>query len=575
MMATSMDKTDFAAATAPPSDHPPDTPPGPNDIPASKTTLGMDKDFGKDSPSGLPVDKPQVGNLKILYLKNVPVHNNYESIDIEFRKFGVIREIRMKVNSMNIWDAWISFDNHAAAIEANMNLNKLSINESKGITASLCDQAPKNLEVYKPMDWIEKPKERSLPAFRAPKPPSWIIATGNNDKYNYYKMSKCIQRRVGSIKSSDISRYGRQSVLIHAKSDTQAIMLCSMKITDNDIVKEIKPHINFSYGRGVLFDRDLYEFSEEEILEMCPSSVWKISKVPGTSMIIVSFETPNVPDHICIENERVRIREYKPKPMQCFSCFGFGHHSKFCKNDKVCVNCSALAHGECKRDSKCVNCNLAHKANDKVCNEYKNEETALLKASAEHISVGYAKKLLGRQLNYAKAVKVSEATATSSRLNSSTPSGKGSPSDAEAQDSRSGAKPPEAEAHSSRKDNNLPSSQAISQAESLPDLMDIDRKQMKRLRTPSSSPPSTPNKNISLTNKFEVLDKLKDNNENKEQPVRPKSKDIKMQGKHTPSNRETSDKNQKARRLSSHFRSNENMSQVQSKKQPTGHKKNT
>ena len=125
----------------------------------------------------------------------------------------------------------------------------MSINESKNITGSLSDHAPRNLEIYKPLDWIEKPRERSLPAVKVPKPPSWFIATGNNERYNFYKMSKCIQKRVGTIKNTDISRYGRQSVLIHAKSDTQAIMLCSMNISDDDIVKEIN---HFRTGSAIL-----------------------------------------------------------------------------------------------------------------------------------------------------------------------------------------------------------------------------------------------------------------------------------------------------------------------------------
>ena len=314
--------------------------------------MATDEDY-----SSIPdLDSSLISKLKILHIKNVPICSNYESISSAFSKFGIIREIRMKDNIMESWDAWLSFDTHAAAFEANKDLGKVDIDGCK-VTGSLSDHVPRNLEIYKPSEWNEKPKGSSLQACRTPKPPTWIIAYGNNDRYNYYKMKKCIQKRVGSIRSCDISGYGKQSVLIHAKSETQDLLLCNMK--KDDIVKNIKPQIQFSYGRGVVFDKDLYEFSEEEILEMCPYSIWKVSKVPKANMIIFNFDIPNVPDHVYIENERVHIRPYKPRPMQCLNCFGFGHPAKYCKNDRVCGNCSALAHGDCSLNLKCVNCDLA------------------------------------------------------------------------------------------------------------------------------------------------------------------------------------------------------------------------
>ena len=348
----------------------------------------------------LPVD---TGNLNILHVEDIHINSDYDSIHKAFSKFGAISEIRMDMKN-DTWEAWLSFANHNAALEASINIKEIYLNNCK-VKGALCEKAPTKLDIYKPDNYNEI-NNPPLPIVRVPKPPTWIIASGKKERYNYCILSKFLQKKVGTIKSENISRFGSQSVLIHANSDTQAHMLCNLKIEEEGMLKQIKPHYNFSYGRGVIFDRDLYEFPEEEILEMCPKNVFKVAKIPRTSMIILTYETPNVPDYIIIENERLKVREYKQRPMQCFNCFRFGHPSNACRNEKICINCSAQEHGHCTKNMKCANCHEAHKANDKSCLEYKKEADALIKANSDHISVGYAKKLLGQLGNYAQAVKI-------------------------------------------------------------------------------------------------------------------------------------------------------------------------
>ena len=525
-----------------PPDRPPDPPPDRLDIPL--TTNGMKQTMDRPSDSSISPSIPggshnPARNLKILHLVNVPLFYDYDSINKIFCKFGQVKEIRMSFNS-NSWDAWLSFATCESALEANRNLTTSNINEENfgSVTGALCDRAPRNLEIYKPEEWTEKPNERSVPAIRTPKPPSWIVISGNNDKYNYFRLKKCIQKRVGSIKSADISRYGRQSVLVHAKSEDQSIMLCSLKIYEGDLINGIRPHTNFSYGKGVVFDRDLCEFSEEEILDMCPLTVWRVSKVPRTNMIILSFDSPNVPEHVYVENERLHVREYKPRPMQCFNCFSFGHPSRFCKNNKICMKCSAADHGECNRDLKCVNCNLNHKATDKTCKEYKIEEAALLKSNAEHISIGAAKKQLNRQPNFARAV-LGPRTSNNENLGTPAPfipkrntettkitqrpiSAKSSSTHFEGTtysiknsvtETTASVAVPEKLSPEQASKNTVPIDEAevaITSQDSLPDLMDSEkqkrspRKKSKRRGRPHSSSPPTSVSPFD-TNRFEVL----------------------------------------------------------------------
>ena len=137
---------------------------------------------------------------------------------------------------------------------------------------------------------------------------------------------------------------------------------------------------------------------------MSPECVWKVFKVPNSKMVILTFKDTNIPNYVHFENIRTEVRPFKPRPLQCFNCFGFGHPSRVCKKEKVCNNCSQLFHGECERPTLCSNCKGHHKPSDKNCVIYKKEQEALLKSQAEHISIGFAKKLLAKSRKYAEVV---------------------------------------------------------------------------------------------------------------------------------------------------------------------------
>ena len=175
-----------------------------------------------------------------------------------------------------------------------------------------------------------------------------------------------------------------------------------MKNESSSMLREIKPHYNFSYAKGVIFDENVYDFSEQEILEMSPEFVWKVFKVPNSKMVILTFKDSFVPDYIYFENVRTEVRPFKPRPLQCFNCFGFGHPSRVCKKEKACSNCSKTFHGECEHPMFCLNCKGPHKPRDKNCIVNKAEQEALLKSKAEHISIGLPKNLWQNQENIVK-----------------------------------------------------------------------------------------------------------------------------------------------------------------------------
>lgn len=213
-----------------------------------------------------------------------------------------------------------------------------------------------------------------------------------------------------------------------------------------------------------------------------------------------------MPSHVNFENERVWVRSYLPKPIQCFNRFKFGHSSRVCKNAKVFINCSTLDHGACSKTTKCSNCQLNHKANDKNCEAYKYEQSAVNKANAEHISIGYAKQQLGQSKSYARALNLLPLTTTRGPVGTPFPAVGVSTPVVEFQVSGSGAKSLKARAHSTKAgklpvvgnesppdDEAFPSSLPspifkvvnLSQAESLPDLMESEQLRNPRERKDS------------------------------------------------------------------------------------------
>ena len=114
-------------------------------------------------------------------------------------------------------------------------------------------------------------------------------------------------------------------------------------------------------------------------------------------MVILTFIDSTLPSWIYVEDISIQVRPYRHRPLQCFKCYRYGHSAKVCgKSEKLCEVCSQAEHGECSRQPNCVNCSNNHKSRNRDCDAYKKEEEALQKAQDEHISVGFAKKLLSK-----------------------------------------------------------------------------------------------------------------------------------------------------------------------------------
>ena len=335
----------------------------------------------------------------ILHAKPIPLDWSFDIIYEEFSRFGNIKEIRNRLgNNYQYFESWIIFSSDEDALRAYNDFNSTCVSVSFAVPANV----PKLLDIYRPYIPVEDLKT-SVKLERLPVPPRWLILSSRSERGNLFKIKQFIGQKLGHVNSPDISRFGKDSFLVHTKSDAQAVMLLNMKLDTKSLVKGVKPHFTFSYAKGVFFNEDIYELSENEILTMCPDNVWKIFKVPKSNMIVLTFMDSIVPHEIIIENEIIKVRPYRQRPLQCFNCFGFAHVSDVCTRAKICQFCSQPEHGACTRPRVCANCRESHDSRNKSCNIFKKEQEALLLSAAKHISIGHAKKLLS-QRSYSAAV---------------------------------------------------------------------------------------------------------------------------------------------------------------------------
>ena len=371
---------------------------------SNKTSIATLEPFSGDKLEG----SLHTANSPILHVETLPLNWSFDVIYEKFSKYGGIKEIRNRLGkNYKFFETWIIYGNTKDALRA---LNEFSL-DNMNVNCKIVEEFPPGLDLYRPPIQTED-HEQYTRIERSPHPPRWLIITTRSERGNLFKVKNFINLKIGQMKRPDITRFGRTSFLVNAKSDGQAVMLLNLNLDPEGLVKEIKPHFNFSYARGVIFNEDLHELMEEEILDLCPEGIWKIFKVPRSSMIILTFVSSVLPTEIKVDSEIMRIRPYNPRVLQCFNCYRFGHTSRVCTRDKICLVCSQPEHGDCSRPKVCANCKEAHHARDKNCKVFKKEQEALIKANAEHISVGHAKKLLTKRNSYSDAVKTSGSSTT-------------------------------------------------------------------------------------------------------------------------------------------------------------------
>ena len=147
---------------------------------------------------------------------------------------------------------------------------------------------------------------------------------------------------------------------------------------------KVSAHRSLNSCQGVIWCPDLEGYNEDEILDDVKDKgvtrVQRCFKKKGGLRVpthtFITFGKPTLPESLYIGLSHVKVSPFIPKPLQCYTCYGFGHPSMKCrkKDNPVCGRCGHAAHEDkCTQAAHCPNCKGGHGPTSKECPKYKKE----------------------------------------------------------------------------------------------------------------------------------------------------------------------------------------------------------
>ena len=237
-------------------------------------------------------------NQRVLYCTKVDREVDYEFMYEELKSHGSIERIKMILDEdSNTYDAYVTFAMNSAALSALQAVKEIGnvpckLLNTKNVADSACDFIPSKLGL------CENKIKRESP------PPVWFVAQYKEGLQNKALAALNLERKVGNIDPKNLKNYGK-NLLIKAGNKTQAGMLSTYKPPENGNIERVTPHKTFNSIKGVIFSRDLYVFSELELLQLCPANVCKVEKLPGQNHAILLHFSGPLPYDIWIEHCRL------------------------------------------------------------------------------------------------------------------------------------------------------------------------------------------------------------------------------------------------------------------------------
>ena len=149
------------------------------------------------------------------------------------------------------------------------------------------------------------------------------------------------------------------------------------------------PH---SHIRGVI-KGVLLEITDQEIREeLGVRKAMRIQKYingrlvnTSTIQLIFKDDITERPAHVRLFGQRIRVFEFNPTPMRCYSCQLFGHTSRVCRaTSKICPKCAGKHDVDActAEERKCANCGGPHAAGYHGCLAFKEAKAVTSLASA-------------------------------------------------------------------------------------------------------------------------------------------------------------------------------------------------
>ncbi|XP_042150784.1 uncharacterized protein LOC121838540 [Ixodes scapularis] len=137
---------------------------------------------------------------------------------------------------------------------------------------------------------------------------------------------------------------------------------------------------------GVIKNVDA-ELSDPEILENLRSDgrIARVRRLGATGVVMLTFNCSPLPSFVLLGRVRQKVTEFKPRPIQCRNCGGFGHFAVSCTRSSACSRCAephpitnTTSNTKCKSTViKCVNCGEAHEATSPACSKWREEQNVV------------------------------------------------------------------------------------------------------------------------------------------------------------------------------------------------------
>ena len=399
-------------------------PPGP-----SLTTSNPPKDPPKDSTSNLLPTVVQeqdncltlghqgVGNTggidkdqRVLICSNIDLSLSYQGIYMVMKRFGTVERMKLHLQKrQQTYNCFTVFENSNQAHEACKNLKGHHINglavDTKLLRYSKFTPGAFDFIPVEKKKLILNNLQRESPTI------TWYVVKYREGRENMMMASEYLEQEIGTIPQENIKRYGK-SILIEAGDDSQASMLSHFQPSEESNIESITPHKTFNTLKGIVYSRELYQYTEDQILDRCPLYVYAVKKLRNNNAVLLFFSSDFIPDYILVNNVRVKVKRFKPSPNLCRKCYEYGHTAFHCNNQRKCWSCSGSHEymETCPHPKFCFHCEEDHSPSSKLCPKYSFEQEVIDVANNEHISVGHAKrKIMGANKNtgstYASTVK--------------------------------------------------------------------------------------------------------------------------------------------------------------------------
>ena len=156
-----------------------------------------------------------------------------------------------------------------------------------------------------------------------------------------FGVQKGLELITKQIKKVSPQRNGDLLILTTTKAAAGALKkaktlggLCGIECTEH-------PFLNSS--RAKIYCPSIMNLEESEITEglkdegVVASRIikkWKDGELINTPLVILTFNTPVIPDNIIVGYLNIRTELYIPNPLRCTMCQKFGHGKKMCRTQR-------------------------------------------------------------------------------------------------------------------------------------------------------------------------------------------------------------------------------------------------